>query len=305
MDGTTSQHVPWVLVAVAAGSHTPVVLRPGDIVGRSETAALRLNEPQISEAHAMVSLRGGRLRLLALRGPLMVDGVRVKDVELEEGRVVGLGPPHTLTVLAVALPATVLALASDDHARLIPPPVASLCATGPALVPGCVPDADALLWSDGPGLRLRLAGLADRLLGDGDSFSIGTRQWRVIAVPIASANIAATTPTDRAWSAIVIQLRSGNVHVHHEGAVTAFDGMPAAILETLARQRRAHRWREIASGIWPDIDDDVKLRVLWDGAMGRLRKRMRSAGIRATLVRTDNLGNIELSLGPSDRVERA
>ena len=45
----------------------------GDIIGRIWGAALRLDDPQISEAHALVSMRGTALKLLALRGRFVVD----------------------------------------------------------------------------------------------------------------------------------------------------------------------------------------------------------------------------------------
>ena len=39
----------------------------GDLIGRLWTAALHLDDGRISEAHAMISLRGSELHLLALR----------------------------------------------------------------------------------------------------------------------------------------------------------------------------------------------------------------------------------------------
>ena len=36
-------------------------LYAGDLIGRTWAAALRLDDPDVSEAHAMVSLRGERL----------------------------------------------------------------------------------------------------------------------------------------------------------------------------------------------------------------------------------------------------
>lgn len=302
-DIVAPQHIPWTLVL--AGARAPVALRPGDLIGRAETAALRLNEPQISEAHAMVSLRGGQLKLLALRGVLMVNGARVKEVTLEEGLAIGLGAPHVLTVLAVALPASVLALSSDDHERLIPPPVASLRATGPAVVPGFDPDADAVLWADGAALRLREPGRADRLLAAGDTIALGARRWSVIEVPLGEAGAKATAQAERGWMPLVLQLRPGNVHIVSEGAVVAVDGMPASILTALARRAIPMLWSELAAGLWPEVGDEGHLRVLWDGAMARLRKRLKAGGVRASLVRTSGLGHVELQLGPEDSVEGA
>ena len=47
-------------------------LIPGDLIGRMHTAALHLDDGRVSEAHAMVSLRDGSLRLLSLRGGFSV-----------------------------------------------------------------------------------------------------------------------------------------------------------------------------------------------------------------------------------------
>ncbi|MEL6348923.1 MAG: FHA domain-containing protein, partial [Myxococcota bacterium] len=67
-----------------------VDLGPGDIIGRLAGAALRLNEAHISEAHALVSLRGDQLMLLALRGVLSVNGRPCASVVLQPGVVVHL-----------------------------------------------------------------------------------------------------------------------------------------------------------------------------------------------------------------------
>ncbi len=44
------------------------LLGPGDIIGRMPTATLTINDPHVSEAHALVSLRGSELKLPGLRG---------------------------------------------------------------------------------------------------------------------------------------------------------------------------------------------------------------------------------------------
>ncbi len=48
-------------------------LYPGDIIGRLWSAALHVDDARVSEAHALVSLRGRELQLLALRGRFAVD----------------------------------------------------------------------------------------------------------------------------------------------------------------------------------------------------------------------------------------
>lgn len=50
--------------------HAPTLCYPGHQIGRTASARLRVHHPAISEAHALLSLRDGRLWLLALRRPL-------------------------------------------------------------------------------------------------------------------------------------------------------------------------------------------------------------------------------------------
>ncbi len=49
-------------------------LAPGDIIGRLDSAAMPLADARVSEAHAMISLREGRLQMIALRGGLALAG---------------------------------------------------------------------------------------------------------------------------------------------------------------------------------------------------------------------------------------
>ena len=58
----------------------------GDLIGRLWSAALPLSSPHVSEAHAMVSLRGGHLHLLSLRGLFALRGKPIKDLVLAVGQ---------------------------------------------------------------------------------------------------------------------------------------------------------------------------------------------------------------------------
>jgi pSer/pThr/pTyr-binding forkhead associated (FHA) protein len=58
----------------------------GDIVGRTWSAAVRIDDPDVSEAHALVSLRGERLWLLALRRRFTVSGKVVEAVPWSKAR---------------------------------------------------------------------------------------------------------------------------------------------------------------------------------------------------------------------------
>jgi pSer/pThr/pTyr-binding forkhead associated (FHA) protein len=58
-------------------------LEHGDLIGRLWSAALVIDDPRISEAHALVSLREGGFWLLSLRRKIAVGGRPVSEVRLE------------------------------------------------------------------------------------------------------------------------------------------------------------------------------------------------------------------------------
>jgi hypothetical protein len=88
-------------------------LSPGDIVGRMASAALVLDDPRVSEAHALVSLRGAELQLLALRGMFAVNGEPSSKIVLQPGQRLSFAEGLALEVEAVQLPDTLAALEGD------------------------------------------------------------------------------------------------------------------------------------------------------------------------------------------------
>lgn len=291
-----------------------VEARPGDFVGRLPSAAIRLNDPRISEAHALVSLRARTLKLLALRGRFAVSGVPLQEVVLEAGTVIQLAPDLALTVLEVTLPTSVLGLEGDLVPRQVLGPVTSLrVGSGtPEVLPGFHPDADALLWSGGDGFLLRLRGEAERRVDVGDRFALpipaggatgspGALGLRLVAVPLTSAEVDATQRDDLD-QALTLVVRYDSVHVHRGKTVASIDGMPARVVTELAQIGVPVEWRTLARLLWPGEDDDAALRARFDRTMTRLRKRLVELGLRRDLVRTDGGGRFELLLGPDDRV---
>src|SRR5262245_29036438 len=85
-------------------------LGPGDLIGRVGGGAPVVDDPRLSEAHAMVSLRQGELYLLSLRRLVGLRGKPVSEVLLAEGVVVDLAEGVPLRVESVAKPARVRAL---------------------------------------------------------------------------------------------------------------------------------------------------------------------------------------------------
>ena len=147
----------WVRFRLPDGD--TIVLGAGDVIGRMWTASLRLDDPYVSEAHALVSLRDATLRLLALRGRFLVDGHAVSDCELAVGQTLTMSPESTLVVEAVSLPDEALALQGPGLPRQILGGTCSLFGGPiPRLAPGARPEAAALVWSTGDTWQLRLAG---------------------------------------------------------------------------------------------------------------------------------------------------
>ncbi|MEQ1507517.1 MAG: hypothetical protein ABMB14_35130 [Myxococcota bacterium] len=113
------------MVVVRLPDGTEVRLAAGDLVGRAVAAALRLDHPAISEAHAFVSHRGAGLCLRALHGRLTCDGAPVDDVPLVPGATIGLGPDVALVVVSVTADpddpvATTLGAAAPLRFRVVP-----------------------------------------------------------------------------------------------------------------------------------------------------------------------------------------
>ena len=94
-----------------------VLATEGALVGRGATATVQLEDPSVSEAHALLSLREGRLVLLPLRGAIGVSGVRATEIALEEGLRVDLSADSWLEVESVDAPDPASASTPATHQR--------------------------------------------------------------------------------------------------------------------------------------------------------------------------------------------
>ncbi len=276
----------------------------GEIIGRSWNAALRLADPRISEAHAMVSLRGSTLRLIALRGRFALDGQPLQDLELRPGLEVVFATGLSLRVHEVVLPHEVLALEGDGLARHVLAGVNALYVDPrPRLAQGLLPDAPALLWHDGLGWVLRLEG-EDRPLVAGDTFQIGDATFRAVSVAVGEAGHTTTRAIGGIDRPITIVARYDSVHILREGEPPLVLGRHAArILSELATIRVPVPWETLAREIWDDEADVSALRRRFDASLSRLRQKLREARLRADLIRADGAGNFELNLLPADVIQ--
>lgn len=274
----------------------------GDLIGRLWYAAVHLDDPRISEAHGLFSLRGGALRLLGLRGRFAVDGRPTADVELAPGLKIILADGLALEVLAVDLPSHALGLVTDGMPpRMLPGTCALVHDPTPTLAPPTDPRARAWLWRASGGWRIRVPGQADRGVADGDELAVDGRRWRVLEVPTG----VAADPT-RAEGGIDqplrIVARYSTVHVFRQGhEPLLLQGLSARLVSELVAFGCPVPWTTLVEELWPTGGSRKQL----DMALVRLRARLREARVRTDLVRPDGCGSIELVLRPGDLVEDA
>jgi hypothetical protein len=277
----------------------------GDLIGRLWTAALTIDDARVSEAHAMVSLRGDTLKLLGLRGRFAIRDKPVTEVDLQPGLVVSLARGLELVVEDVVLPERVLALEGEGFARRVLAGVCSLVTRPhPQLVPGYRRGAAAHIWSAGDGWSVATADAEPRPLREGDALHLDGRTFTAVSVALSSAAGAETGMVDGVQAPLRLVAHFDTVHIQRAGEPTvALGGLPARILSELVTFGGPTAWTTVAGEIWRDVDDRHQLRHKWDVSLSRLRSKLRHARIRPDLVRADGSGNFELLLHPGDSVE--
>ena len=291
-------------VRVRAPSGETYELSHGDIIGRLWSAAMHIDDARVSEAHAMVSLRGRELKLLALRGLFALDSKPINALVLAAGQRIALARGVELHIEAVVLPDAVLAVEGDDLPRQVLSGVCSLIAAPtPQLLPGYRENA-ALLWSTGDRWRLRLPdGSPAQDIEGGDQWILGGRTFRATAVSLAAAGQDATRVRGSVRTPLRIVTHFDTVHIHRAGQpVFNLSGIAARLISALASVSTTVSWETIAREIWDDPDRS-DLRRRWDVAVSRLRRKLQHAGIRRDLIRADGSGNFELLRYPDDVID--
>jgi hypothetical protein len=284
-----------------------VQLAPGSLIGRLSSAELRFADPNVSEAHALVSLRGRELKLLALRRWFEVGGKRLSELALAAGQRIQLAPEVVLIVEDVHVVPTVLALVG-----LGPEPVelsASVHAVvraddGLRMEVGYVPDALAHVSSSTDGWVLRTSAGDVRDLTEGTVVVVDGVEIEAIQVDVGAP--LSTLHAPPASPPLRIVARHDTVHVHPIGAPdrpsAVLTGISARIVSELVAFGSPVPWSMVAREIWGEVDNERLLRQNWDRNMRSLRARLRSVGVRDDLVRPDGHGNTELFLLPDDEI---
>lgn len=296
-----------------------VELGHGDVIGRLGWCALAIDDGRISEAHALVSLRGDALQLLALRGRFAVDGRAVSQVALEPGLVVSLADELSLEVVEVVLPDEVLALSFDgQQAQVLLGTTSILVGPPVTLRGGWDARADAWVWSGSEpgdaeggdaGWRVRRAGHQDaEPVRVGQSFELprggglGPIRIAAVAVPLNSAAATPTVVEGSIKAPLTIVARFQTTHILRASSeVLVLDGAMGRVVSELVALNGPTSWEVVAREVWGAEPPETLLRGRWDATLSRLRARLRSAGVRPDLVRSDRQGHVELVLGPLDK----
>ncbi len=291
----------FIELQLPSGERTTV--GPGAIIGRSFAADVQLEDGRVSEAHALISLRGSELVLFALRGRVRVEGRDVPRVTLIEGLRVELARGVELSVTRLQLPDEVLAVEGDGVPRQVLTSVVSVC-TAPQLhlVQGVRAEAEALIFSDGLSWFLRRGASAPKRLRPGERTNFGGIELRFVALALTGVATPETGPaTTQGMLRLVSQHAS--VQVWTSGAPTpcVVSGQPALVLSTLLSQGKPVRWEALAATLWQGEEPDEVVRHRLDVVLGKLRKRLDDAGVRRDLVTAHHNGFLELVLYPGDQ----
>lgn len=291
-------------VRLLCPSGVDVAVGPGGIIGRLDTAACRIQDPRVSEAHALVSLRGEAFYALSLRGRLKVDGESVDESMLLTGQHIELADGVVLRVTDVVIPDTLLAMQVNARPPTILSATVYSLRTAPVveLVSEYIEDAPLRLWSTAQGWTLAVEGGAPQPVRAGRSWQVAGAALRAVDLDLADASAPATVGHVAA-DALTLVLRYTAVHIHRARRdPVVFDGLRARLITELGLMRQTAPWEVLARELWPGDEDMALVRPRWDRLLARVRQTLRDASIREDLVRPDGCGNVELYLQPGDRV---
>ncbi len=287
---------------VSLGDGSAARLFPGDVIGRLWRADLQVNHPAVSELHAYVSHRDGRLWLLPLRGTLKVYGMASREVALKPGLEVELAPGVVLAVDEVSVPGELPALSLDGRVHPLHSERVSLGPDGPGALGAR--GAFAECWSDGEGWFVRdTAGEVQRLT-PGETLTVDGHAlaWVDVRAPSAEARPTEGRSELRPLR-LVAQFETVRIHRGDASAVH-ISGLQARALSLLAEYGGPVHWELVARELWRNVDDSLQLRRRWDRVLWALRRRLRAEGLRSDLVLTTQ-GQVELALTEHDTLEIA
>ncbi|TVQ93240.1 MAG: FHA domain-containing protein [Deltaproteobacteria bacterium] len=291
------QAVVWCRI----GDDSLVSLGHGDVIGRMGAAALVVDDARVSEAHAIVSLRGGALHLLALRGRFRVHGQVRAEVEIHDGLQIELAEGLLLTIHRVSLPPHLLGVEGQG----LPPQVLGgttsfFLAPTPSLRKGWAPEAQVWFWNVDQDWRAQVQGEQPRPWRQGDTLQVQDYVLRAVPISLRAASVPRTRQDLAPPLHLSACVNTVQISVDREAPVV-IGGLPGRLLAELIAFEGPVSWDVVAGELWSERDPGL-LRRRWDVTLSRLRNRLRALGARDDLIAADGAGQIELVLRPQDAV---
>ena len=271
---------------------------PGEWIGRSDLAALCVDDPRVSEAHAMVSLRGEGLMLLALRGRFRVHGKVCAELRLEEGLRVELADGLAIYCHEIILPEQLTGLNIPGLPLLTLTSTTTLFTQSaqPRVMSGYHAGGDAIFWAVGSQWRMRTPHISSRVLVLGERLHVGELEIEVVPISLGDAARPHTRGTLRSPLDVISLGDAVRIHRHGE-APAVISGIPGKLCAALVDHGSAMSWRELTQAVWPDDASlESALRRRLDAGISRLRERLQHLGVDDKIVRLDGAGFVTLSL---------
>ncbi len=279
-------------------------LSAGDLIGRVSSASLHIDDPRVSEAHAIVSWRYGALWLLSLRRLIALDGKPLSKLRLASNMQVDLADGVRLYIEEVVTPKRVIAIQAPGFGLRPLPQVSSLYPGPPPRVVGrFIPDATVHIWWSGKAWSAR----DDKRrfeVAPGDTIDVRDCKFQICTIGIDDTAALSTKHEGAVATPMHIIAYYSSVEIHRAAQpVLTIAGLGAQIISELIAFDVPVEWKLVAREIWNDPIPTNELRQRWDAALNRLRKKLRNAGIRSDLLQSDGVGGFQFVLYSGDSIE--
>ncbi len=274
----------------------------GDILGRLQTASLHIDDARVSEAHSMVSLRGGELKLLSLRSLFAVDGKPLRELVLRVGQRIEIVRGLALSVEEVRLPDAVVALAMPGLVRQpLPGACWLLTRPHPRLVPKPSKAAVAEFWFTGDAWKVRVGGGPAQEFAPGWTATVDGVEVSAVSHALSRAGQQPTRLAGGVSAPLRLVCHFDTVVIEREGVMElTLTGQGARLISELVEIGAPVEWATLARQLWPGEDDLTLLRRRFDTVLARLRRKLKASNLRPDLVRADGGGRVMVHLEQGD-----